>query len=105
MRVTVANQYGETITPELVVMCVNDGILTTTQGTSSTYTGIITKQLCLDAKAMKPMPSADEARMIGGALLNMSITRNVKRAGAMSAGASSGGAQSGGRSKLSSLMC
>jgi hypothetical protein len=109
IRLTVANQYGATITPELIVMCVNDGIMTSVQGTSQTFTGIITKQLCLDAKAMKPMSSVDESRMVGGAMLNMSIARNPRfgmRGAASSGGASSGGAISGGaRGKLASLMC
>lgn len=103
MRLEVVNQYGETITPEIVVMCVNSGVLTTVQGVSNTFTGIITKQACLDAKAMKATSSATESRMVGGALLNMSLLRNPKHA--MRGAAMSGGVVSGGKSKLSSLMC
>jgi hypothetical protein len=103
VQVVLLNQYGETITPEIVIMCVNDGIMTTVQGVSSTFTGIITKQMCLDAKAMKGIPSVEESRMVGGKMANMSAIRHprfgMSVGGVMSAGAVSGG----GRSKLAGL--
>lgn len=91
INVFCVNQYGATITPEVIIMCVNDGIMTTVQGVSSTFTGIITKQMCLDAKAMKGISSVEEARMVGGKLHNMSSLRKPMCAGVMSAGVSSGG--------------
>lgn len=96
------NQYGVAVTPEIVIVCVNDGIMTTMQGVSSTYTGILSKAAVLDAKALPAESSAVESRMVGGALLNSYKFRPSKMGAAMSGGASSGGAKSG---KLARLMC
>lgn len=106
LQINVTNQFVDPINPEFVVVCVNDGILTTVQGVSSTYTGILTRQMVMDAKQMVPESSVADAREIGGRLGNMSKMRHrisMRRMG----GAPSGGAMSGGamkHSKLSGLM-
>lgn len=69
-EIDVFNQTAGSITPELVVMTVNSGIFTTIAGSSNIYTGILTKQMVLDAKDMgsvNPVMSAEHKRMIGGA--------------------------------------
>jgi hypothetical protein len=99
-NLTVLNQFGTTITPEIVIICVNDGIMTTTQGVSSTYTGILTKQLVLDSKSMRAIPSTKDERKIGGQMCGL-VRHGYHNAhrqmgGAKSGGMPSGGAMSGG---------
>lgn len=105
LTVSCVNQYGVDITPEIVIMCINDGIMTTQQGVTSTFTGILSKEMVLDAKRLPATSSAEETRMVGGKLLDGHRFRAAKHAfmagavsgGARSGGASSGGASSGGR--------
>lgn len=71
--VGVSNQFNTTITPELIVITANSGIFTTQQGVSSIYTGILTKEMVLDAKSKQQasaMKSAEVKRMTGGSLWN-----------------------------------
>jgi hypothetical protein len=108
----VSNQFGQTITPEICIICVNSGIFTTQQGVSAVYTGILTKEMVLAAKSSgkaSAMMSAEVARMTGGAMLNRGLTtlgrmamkHAMRRAAASPSvgGATSGGATSGGRLK------
>jgi len=76
IQVVVQNQYGYAITPEVVVVCVNDGVMVTNQGTSTTYTGILTRQMVMDAKQMTAIPSTEEIRMVGGKMGDMSLVRH-----------------------------
>jgi hypothetical protein len=76
-QITVQNQYGYAITPEVVVVCVNDGIMVTNQGTSTCYTGILTRQMVMDAKEMAPIPTTEESRMVGGKMGDMSLVRHA----------------------------
>jgi hypothetical protein len=93
----VINQFSETITPEIVIICVNDGIMTTTQGVSSTYTGILTKQLVLDSKSMRAVPSTKDDRMIGGRPMTGLVRHGYHNAHRQMSGCgTSGGAKSGG---------
>jgi len=103
----VTNQYSFSITPEIIVICVNSGIFTTQQGVSAIYTGILTKEMVLAAKsesAASAMTSEEVYRMTGGKHLNMPLTamkgmrRHMRHAS--SGGVQSGGASSGGK-KLS----
>lgn len=101
---TISAIGGQNITPEIITICVNSGILTTQQGVSAIYTGILTKEMVLATKAQQQgsaMKSAEVARMVGGNMLNMPLHGIVKRfcekrGGVSSGGVSSGGVQSGG---------
>jgi hypothetical protein len=89
------------IAPEICVTCVNSGILTTQQGVSAIYTGILTKEMVLDAKSKQQssaMRSAEVKRMVGGAMLNMPLTGSLAKRmmGRRVGGVSSGGVTSGG---------
>jgi hypothetical protein len=94
----VLNQFpGAAITPEIVIICVNDGIMTTTQGVSSTYTGILTKQLVLDSKSMRAIPSTkDDSRMVGGRQMSGLVRHGYHNAHRQMGCGTSGGAKSGG---------
>lgn len=75
-NITVYNQYDYAIQPEIVIVCVNDGICVTNQGTSSTYTGILTRQMVMEAQTMKAIPYTEEVRMTGGRMGNSSLVRH-----------------------------
>ena len=95
---------------EIVVIACNSGVMTTIAGSSSLYTGILTKQMVIDAKAMgalDPIQSSQYVRLVGGTM-NEKMLSNVgdmpmtkeydkqayakmKGFGVMSGGVSSGG--------------
>lgn len=64
-NVTIQNYTLAAQQVELVLMCVNSGLFITSQGVSSTYTGILTKSDVLAASEMKPV-SERHLRLIGG---------------------------------------
>ncbi len=119
INLTVRNNGGEVVTPEVVIVAVNSGLFSTIAGSSAIYTGILTKQMVLDVQQSgdAAIPSAQYERMVGGSLANR-VASAVKQiaapfrkmgkvsdsscadGGAMSAGAMCGGmrgAMSGGR--------
>ena len=112
-QTSVTNQFGFSITPEIIIICVNSGIFTTQSGGSAIYTGILTKEMVLASKSgsqASAMTSAEVSRMVGGKMLNGALTairgmRKHTRGMAMGAGPSSGGmnpsggVHSGGRLK------
>ena len=109
-QVGVSNTLQATgsITPEICVIAVNSGIMTTQQGVSAIYTGILTKEMTLQAKSRQQasaMKSAEIKRMVGGNMLNMPLHGIVRAAckrfgGVSSGGVPSGGATSGGMKSL-----
>lgn len=64
-NVTLQNYQQSAQEVELVLMCVNSGLFITSQGVSSTYTGILTKSDVLAASEMKPV-SERHLRLVGG---------------------------------------
>jgi len=112
-NISYTNQTGETVAPEIVVMCANSGMFVTSMGSSSIFTGLLTKQLVLDAsekQSENPIQSSLIKRLVGGKSGNMPTSamkhmigmNGIRRVGGASA--YSGGADSGGRiSKLSKL--
>lgn len=113
--VKATNQFGVEITPEICVICVNSGVMTTQQGVSAVYTGILTKEMVLDAKTKQQagaFHSQEVRRMTGGRLLDMPLTamKALKRFRGMMphsvsamGGIHSGGRSSGGKSRLDSM--
>ncbi len=81
-QINVTNLETGNVTPEICIICVNSGIFTTLSGSSNIYTGILTKQMVLDAKtseeAVDPVTSVQYKRMVGGALLNR-VSSAVKK--------------------------
>lgn len=73
-QISVTNIDGDPVTPEICIICVNSGVFTTLSGSSNIFTGILTKQMVLDAKtseeAVDPVTSVQYKRYVGGALLN-----------------------------------
>lgn len=66
----VANQFPYAITPEIVIITVNSGLFVNERGTSSTYTGILTKSDVLSASAQEPYYQTSVKRMVGGGFLD-----------------------------------
>lgn len=72
-NINVTNNELNALTPEVVVICVNSGIFTTLAGSSSIYTGVLTKQMVLDAQqdeSGSAMSSVSYQRLVGGVLSN-----------------------------------
>ena len=73
-QISVTNIDPDQLTPEICIICVNSGVFTTLSGSSNIFTGILTKQMVLDAKtseeAVDPVTSVQYKRYVGGALLN-----------------------------------
>lgn len=70
---TVYNQSGSNITPELCLICVNSGLFITENGTSQTQTGILTRELVLKTKNEKSvdMDTSFYKRLVGGNMFNL----------------------------------
>lgn len=108
VQMQVSNQFSVPIVPEIVIVTVNSGIFSTVQGTSSIFTGVLSKETVLRTKEQNPVPEIDTQefeRLVGGRLGNRGMS-NIgsllkhhlkKRLHAAVVGAgSSGGASSGG---------
>ena len=96
---TLSATGGDAITPEICVICANPSILTTQQGVSAIFSGLLTKEIVLNAKSRQQasaMKSAEIKRMIGGNMLNMPLHGIVRQACRRLGGVSSGGVPSGG---------
>jgi hypothetical protein len=67
-RLEVENQ-GDNLASgaEVVLITINSGLFATERGTSSTFTGILTKQDVLDASSMESYGLSEFKRMVGGA--------------------------------------
>jgi hypothetical protein len=106
-NLSVYNQFPYAVTPELVLICCNSGIMVTSQGVSNLYTGMLTKELVLktnESTEVDPISTIEYQRLVGGKVCNQPLTalhkiykkQSGKRsAGVMSAGMS-GGESSGG---------
>jgi len=73
-NITVTNNLGETVTPEILVVTANSGMFVTSMGSSSIFTGLLTKQLVLDAsekQSENPIQSSLIKRLVGGKMGNM----------------------------------
>jgi hypothetical protein len=101
-QVSVTNIDPNQLTPEICIICVNSGVFTTLSGSSNIFTGILTKQMVLDAKtseeAVDPVTSVQYKRYVGGALLNRvasackHMPKKMRRKIGMGVGATSMGA-------------
>ena len=121
IRVTVAQHTGSAITPEIVVMCVNSGIFSTVAGSSQIFTGILTKSMVEEAKAMSsvnPIMSAEYGRLLGGGVqgdmgscackempaVKEAMKQKMKMAQMYGQGVSGSGARGSGYDKFDGMM-
>jgi hypothetical protein len=71
LNLTVLNNTSAALTQlEIVLITMNSGVFVCERGTSSTYTGILTKQDVLDASAQEPFFKQDVKRLVGGGWLD-----------------------------------
>lgn len=106
INVTVLNNGSTSITPELVVICVNSGAFSTISGSSSIYTGLLSREIVsktVQSPAQTTVSSSDYQRMVGGSLSNMvaSAAKALPMVRQIAKGvvaATDGGAYSGGAS-------
>jgi hypothetical protein len=76
-NLTVYNTQAYDITPEIVLICVNSGIMVTSQGVSNLYTGMLTKEIVLktnEEKSVDPVSTIEYQRLVGGKVGNMALT-------------------------------
>ena len=110
--INVSNYYGVAVTPELCIITVNSGVFVSQMGSANIYTGVLTKQMVLDAKSQPEVPqisTAEYKRMVGGKMNNRvasavgMMTRALgdarKRARAMVGAGDSGGVMMLGRER------
>ena len=116
MNITVLNNTGAALTPELCIIAVNQGVFTTVSGSSSIYSGLLSKDIVLKTtQSDKSISSKQYATLVNGNIdsdlvggMRCMNLRSYGKGGAQSGGASSGGAYSGGagsggQSRLDSL--
>lgn len=114
--INVTNNLGQTVSPEILVVCANSGMFVTSMGSSSIFTGLLTKQLVLDAsekQSENPIQSSMMKRLVGGkmgncpssAMKHMLGKEGIRRVGGQSSYSGGMSADSGGMrmSKLSKL--
>jgi hypothetical protein len=65
-NLSVGTGVANTFTPELVFVFFNSGVCVSQNGQSSIYTGLLNKQVVLDAKLQEPTGKGEIARMVGG---------------------------------------
>jgi hypothetical protein len=70
IQLQVYNQFSYAITPEICLITMNSGIFVNERGTSSTYTGILTKQDVLEASAQEPLFQSSVKRLVGGGFMD-----------------------------------
>ena len=97
------NHSSAYVNPDLVCIAVNSGIMVTQQGSSSLYSGLLTKNMVLEAKQQQPsMDSATFSSLTGGSIQEKcgSNLRKLlkKQYGSKGAGMSAGGMSAGGMS-------
>jgi hypothetical protein len=72
-NINVTSYFQEDVVPEICTIAVNSGVFVSQMGSSNIYTGVLTKQMVLDAKEMSQVPqmsSSEYKRMVGGQLGN-----------------------------------
>jgi hypothetical protein len=104
------SQYPNGIQPEICIICANSGIFSTQQGTSMIQTGLLNKEMVLNAQEKKheAIYTGEHRLMVGGKMGQWpfsAIRKIAKRLRPSSSGGSmSAGAVSGGQSKLAKYV-
>jgi len=80
ITLNVTNPYGSTITPEIVIITANSGIMVNQNGSSAVYTGILTRQMVVDTATTQNVPSVEipeYTRMVGGKMGNVGAFKKM----------------------------
>ena len=101
LEISVRNQFDYAVQPEIVIIAVNSGVFSTVAGSSQIFTGMLTKEAVLTAKAGDvKMTTGDYDRLIGGSRLGSVMKRRI---GVGGTGFSGGGISGGAKPVLSRL--
>ena len=102
--VTVKNQSAVSSAIEVVVITITSGYITTHQGTTQSFTGVLNKEMVMSSKAGDSVPrlsQSDYERLVGGVRDNRGVMNMMKhfkgRRGSNSPAVMSAGVMSGGR--------
>jgi len=81
VNLTVLNNGSADAAPEVIIIAVNSGILTTVAGSSSLQTGLLNSQIVLDASMKKGVSSSQVSRLVGGSLIGKigALLRNAPK--------------------------
>jgi hypothetical protein len=95
-NITLENNTTSAITPEIVVVMQNSGVFVSQSGSSSIFTGVLSKQMVLDTVSnQEAFDSGDYNRLVGGLQMSSAlkaVPRPMKKmGGVMSAGVRSAG--------------
>lgn len=96
-RVNITNQLGDAVDAELVVICVNSGVMSINSGTAQIFQGILTKAMVEETvhQPENAMTTLESERLVGGKM-RKPIHPHHMRHMRHHMGHSSGGAMSGG---------
>ena len=103
IQITCTNPYGVAITPEIVIICANSGIMVNASGSSAIYTGILTKEQVVSTATEDEVPALEVpeyTRMVGGKMGNFGALKKMimSKVGRMRRGGANTGSSSGGQS-------
>lgn len=65
VNVDYVNNTGATFQGQIIIMVQNDGLVALNNGSAQVFSGILSKQMCLDASMQQPVSHGDLTRMIG----------------------------------------
>lgn len=108
-NLSITNQSSTSYIPEIVVITVTSGYITTHQGATSSFSGVLNKEMVMSARDGASVPrlsQSDYERLVGGVMGNRGVMnmhkyfKNKRSGNVMSAGVMSGGVMSGGASRL-----
>jgi hypothetical protein len=104
IQLNCTNYLADIDNPEMVIIAVNSGLMVTQQGSSSLYSGLLTKNMVLETKQKQPaMDSSTYTSLTGGSVqesCNTGLRKVLKKhfgskGGGMSAGGMSAGSRIG----------
>ena len=79
MSLSVFNQFDEAISPEICIITMNDGIFCTEMGSSTSFQGLLTKDMvlnCLNTESENAMSAQMYVQQVGGKLSHRTLAAN-----------------------------
>lgn len=104
-QVNITNQGSVSYSPEIVVITITSGYISTIQGTTSSFSGVLNKEMVMSAKEGASVPrlsQSDYERLVGGVRDNRGVMNMMKHFKNRKMSCSSGGVMSGGMMSSSS---
>jgi len=97
------NTISDMTNPEMLVIAVNSGMMVTQQGSSSLYSGLLTKNMVLETKQQKPAIDSSTYRKLTGGSIQDSCNTGLRKVLKKHFGSKGGGLSAGGLSAGSHL--